>query len=336
MSRAKQSSAVYRPDLGQAVMEFMEDPGAGMGFIGLQVMPLFRTAVNSGSYPVVPKEALLKLANVDRAPRGTYGRDDWEYERGQFVTSERGFEEMLDDSERALFDQEAPGIAEYMASRRAWMKIMRAQERRIASKLFNSTNFTAHNVTTGWNTAASATPIDDVKAAITAFRTQCGMMPSALVLGYTALQSLQVADQITDQLKYTYPGIDLSNLTPAMLARLFGVPQVLVGGAVYDSAGKGQAASVADIWDDEYAALVRIGNGQDITEPCVGRTFLWTADSPEHPVVEEYREEERRSDIYRVRHHVSEEFIQSKDDTGTVVSNVASACVYLLGNITHP
>ena len=47
-----------------------------------------------------------------------------------------------------------------------------------------------------------------------------------------------------------------------------------------------------------------------------------------------YREEPRRSDILRVRHHVAEEFIQSKSDAGAVVSNVAAACVYLLGNIT--
>ena len=333
MSRAKQSSAVFRPDLGQAVMEYMEDPAAGMGFIGLSVMPLFRTMVNSGSYPVVPKEALLKLANVDRAPRGKYGRDDWEYERGQFVTAERGFEEMLDDSERSLFDQEANGIADFVAARRAWGKIMRAQEKRIATKIFNASNFTNHDVTTCWDVVASATPIDDVKTGVGAFRKQCGMLPSALIISYTTFLALQVADQITDQLKYTMPGVDLANMTPAMLARVFGVPQVLVGGAVYDSAGKGQAASIADIWDDEYAALVRIGSAQDITEPCVGRTFLWTADAPENPVVEEYRDEERRSDVYRVRHHVAEEFIQSKDDTGTVVSNVSAACVYLFSNI---
>jgi hypothetical protein len=34
-----------------------------------------------------------------------------------------------------------------------------------------------------------------------------------------------------------------------------------------------------------------------------------------------------------VRHHVTEEFMASKDDSGTVVSNVAAACVYLFSNI---
>jgi hypothetical protein len=50
--------------------------------------------------------------------------------------------------------------------------------------------------------------------------------------------------------------------------------------------------------------------------------------------VEEYREEDKRSDVYRVRHHVSESLIQSKNSSGTVVSNIATACAYLLGNVT--
>lgn len=333
MSRAKVDSAVYRPDLGQAVMEFFEDPAAGMGFIGLEIMPIFRTAVQSGSYPVIPKEALLKLASVDRTPRGLYGRDDYEYERGQFQTAERGFEELLDDSERALFDQEAPGMAEFVATQRAWWKIMRGQERRIAAKIFNASNFSANAVSVCWDVAATATPIDDVKTGIGAFRKQCGMLPDALVISYTTYLALQVADQIVDQLKYTFPGIDVSNLNVQQMARVLGVPRLLVGDAVYDSAGKGQSSTISDIWDDEYAALIKIGNGPDLTQPSVGRTFLWTEDSPQNPIVEEYREENRRSDVYRVRHHVAEEFIASKNDSGTVVSNVAAACVYLFSNI---
>jgi hypothetical protein len=51
-------------------------------------------------------------------------------------------------------------------------------------------------------------------------------------------------------------------------------------------------------------------------------------------VVETYREEQIRSDIYRVRHNVGEELIQSKNSSGAVVSNIAAACIYLMSNIT--
>ena len=335
MSRAKSGSVTYRPDLGVHVNEFIEDDAAGMGFIGLQVFPIFPTAKKESTYLVVPKEAMLSISNVDRAPRGAYPRDDWEYERGMYSTSERAFEQPLDDSEREMFGQEVSGqdLAEQVSVKRCMLKVARAQEKRIADKLFNATNFTNHDVSVCWDVAASAKPIDDVKDGIAAFRKQCGMLPNALVISYTTYLALQLSDQIVDQLKYTFPGLDVSNLNVQQMARVLGVQRLLVGGSVYNSAGKGQDATISDLWNDEYAALVRINDGPDITSPCVGRTFLWTEDTPDNQIVEQYREEQIRSEIFRVRQWVGEELIQSKNASGTVVSNIAAACVYLFSNI---
>lgn len=330
--RPKGDAAIFRPDLGSAVLEYYE--GNTMGYIGLSLMPVFKTVVNAGTYPVIPKEALLKIPDASRAPRGTYNRDDFEYERGQFQTVEKGIEEPVDDSERALFEAEVTGAADFVATQRAYSKIMRAQEKRIADTLFNATNFTANSITNEWDDATNAVPVDDVNTGILAFRLACGMLPDALVIAYSTFLNLKNCDQIVDRLKYTFPGIDLNKMTSQQLASVLNVPTVMVGGAVYDSAKKGAAASVADVWSNEYAALVKISAGPDITQPGLGRTFLWTEDSPSNPVVESYREEARRSDIFRVRHSVKEELIQSKNDSGTVVSNVAAACVYLFDNVT--
>jgi hypothetical protein len=329
--RPKTDAAIYRPDLGQAVMEYEEGPS--MAFIGPRVMPVFRTANNAGTYPVIPKEALLDAGDDDRAPRGTYNRDDWDYERGTYQTAEKGREELLDDSERELFDQEQQGMAEFISTKRAHDKIMRAAERRIAAMTFNSSNFSANSITTEWDTAASCTPITDVKDAVAAFRLQCGMLPDALILSYNGFLDAKHSDQVTSQLKYTFPGIDLANMTSVQLAQALGVSEVLVGGGVYNSAGKGLDATIASLWDDEYAALIKISNGPDITQPGFGRTFLWTEDSPSNPIVESYREETRRSDVFRVRHHIDEAFITSKNTSGTVVSNIAAACMYLMDNM---
>lgn len=329
--KAKTGSAIYRPDLGQAVMEFYETDITD--FIGLQVMPLFPTAVQAASYPVIPKEALLKLFDTSRAPRGKYKRDDFEYERGKFATSEQGWEEPVDDTERSLLDQEAPGLADIVATKRAMSMIMRNQEKRIADAIFNATNFTAHAVSTEWNTASTATPISDVKDGIASFRSQCGMRPDALIVTYTTYQDLKNCSQIVDRIKYTFPGAQIADMTPAQLAQCLGVPRVLVGGGVYDSTGKGLDSTIADLWSYEYAMLAKIASGRDIMQPCIGRTFLWSADSPSNAIVEEYREEQTRSDVYRVRHHVSEELLKSYNTSGSVVSNISAACGYLLSNI---
>jgi hypothetical protein len=333
MPQSKLDSAIYRPDLGAAVMEYNES--SVVGFIGLQCLPVFRTSKNAGSYPVIPKEALLKLSETSRAPRAAYPRDDWEYERGTFQTAERGKEELLDDSERELFDQEAPGMADFVATQRAWNDIMRGQEKRIADLLFNSTNFAnGGDVTNEWDDATNATPINDVNDANYNLVQQCGMQGNTLIFSWKVWLQLRECDQIVDRLKYTFPGIDINTMSTAQMAAAFGVPRILVGGSVYDSAGRGQDASISDIWDDEYAMLAVISSGgMNLREPSIGRTFLWTEDSPQNPIVEQYRDEEHRSDVFRVRHHVSEALIASRDDSGTIVSNVSAQCAYLLGNI---
>lgn len=330
--RAKANTVIYRPDLGQVVMEYVE---GGTGTIGLELMPLFPTALQSASYPVIPKEALLELSDVSRAPRGAYNRGSWEYERGKFATVERGREEPVDDGERALLEGETnPGAADEMATRRAMGIILRAQEKRVADKLFNATNFTAHSLVNEWDDTAAATPITDVATGIAAFRSQCGMLPDALVIAWYTFQALKNNTQIVERLKYTFPGIDINRMTSDQLAAVFNVPQVYVGGAVYNSAGVGLDATIADIWNKEYAALVKISRGMDLTQPGLGRTFLWTEDSPQNAIVEQYREEQIRSDVFRVRHNTDEALMQSFDASGSVVSNIAAACVYLWDNVT--
>lgn len=330
--RTGNDAAIYRPDLGVVVMEYVETQITG--FIGLEIMPLFPVAKQSATYPVIPKEALLSIGDVSRSPRGNYNRDDWEYERGLFQTQERGREELLDDSERELFDQEAPGMADFVAARRAYNMIMRSQEKRIADKVFDDSTFSANSVTNEWDDGSNAEPIDDVTAGIKAFRTQCGMLPDALVIAYSTFLDLKNCDQIVNRLKYTFPGIDINRMNSEQLAAVFNVPRVLIGGAVYNSAKKGLTATIADLWSNEYAALVKISSGQDLTEPGLGRTFLWTEDSPANPIVEQYREEKKRSDVFRVRHHVDEAYMRSVDTDGSTKSDIAAACIYLFDNIT--
>jgi hypothetical protein len=329
--RTDLNAAIYRPDLGTFVMGYVEGPT--MGFIGLEIMPIFDSPVQGAIYPVIPKEVMLSINDVSRAPRGTYNRGDWKYENGRFQCSEKGWEEPVDDTERKLLDYRVPGAADFIATERAMNVILRAQEKRVADKLFNESRFTAHAVGIEWDTLATATPIQDVSDAKQAFRTQCGMLPDALVISYTTYENLKNCATIIERLKYTFPGIDLASMTSAQLAALFDVPRVLVGGSIYNSAKKNKTANIADLWSSEYAALVKISSGQDLTQPGFGRTFLWTDDSPQNAIVEQYREEKLRSDVFRVRHSVDEAYICSYTEAGAVVSDIAQACTYLMKNI---
>lgn len=323
MPRPTSATTVGRPDLGTLAYEYLMN-AADRGFIGLELLPIFETELQSAEYPVIPIEALLKLQSTERAPRGAYNRGDWEFEMGNYACKEHGWEEPVDDVEAKLYARFFD--AEQVATLRAVDILLRGQEARIAAKVFNTSNITAtSDVTVPWGTSATCTPREDVAAAKEAMRVAGAPRPNVLAMSEKVFGKLLLAKQITDAFRYTNP----FETTPLeakkrLLASFFDVDRVLVAGAIKDGAKKGQAASVADIWDDEYVGLFKVsGGGPDLRNPCLGRTFLWTADSPQNLVTEQYREEQSRSNIYRVRQNTDEAF-------------VFTGAGYLLGNIIHP
>lgn len=331
MPQPVSGTTISRPDLAQLVMEFRET--AATGGIADRVMPLFPVAQQAMEFPVIPKEVMLQIPDTIRSMRGTYPRSDWEFELGLYSTRENGWEEAIDDRERklyaSLFDAEA------VATQRAVRIIDMAKEKRVATKVFNATNFTAHEITHEWDDATNAVPITDVNTGRNAIRAASGMLPNTLIISFSTFQNLKVCSQIVDRLKYTFPGIDINRMTSQQLAAIFDLEQVLVGGAVYSSSDKGQAATIADLWNKEYAMLTRCADGQDITEPCIGRTFYWTEENAgEEPVVESYREEGKRGDVVRVRHDSDERLIISYNDAGSALSNISAAVSYLFSNVT--
>jgi len=292
------------------------------GFIGLGILPLFEVPEKTADYPKIPTEALLKAQKTDRAPRGKYQRGDYEFETGTYNCAEYGWEEPVDDVEAALYARFFD--AEEVATMRAVDIILRAQEKRIKTAVQSTSNITNTSaVTTEWSTAATCTPRADVIGAKRTLRLATGIMPDSMAISLTVLENLLKAAEITDALKYTNP-IELGGLEAQkrILAQYFGVANLHVGGAVEDSALKGQAMSIADIWDDEYCLLYKAGNGMDLKDPSLGRTFLWLADAPANLITETYREEQTRSTIIRTRQNVDEAFIFT--GAGYLLSNITA------------
>lgn len=321
MPRPTSATTIQRPDLGAIAFEYMME-ASQLGFIGLQIMPLFEVPQQSADYPIIPIEALLKLQDTARAPRGNYNRSDYEFEMGTYACKEHGWEEPVDDVEAALYRRFFD--AEEVAVKRAVDIILRAQEARIAAKVFNTGNITnTAAVAIEWDTAATAVPRSDVNTAKEAMRAATGLTPNALVISHKVFSSLLVCKSITDALQYTNPlQINSEEAQRRLLSQYFGL-EVLVGNAIKDGKKKGQSYSISDIWDDEYAGLFKLSaGGQDLREPCLGRTFLWTEDSPSNTVTEQYREDKIRSNVYRIRHNVDECFIFT--GAGYLLSNITT------------
>lgn len=304
MPTPSNSSAIIRPELATCAYEYSLD-SAKSGYIGAEVLPVFETDVEGGQYPVIPVEALLSIPETSRADGGAYNRDDFQYDEDDYLCKENGFESPIDDKQvkrlSRYFD------AELVATQRCMDVILRRQEKRVADLLYNENNFTPHSVAHAWSSHDTADPLADVNTGIEEIEDLTGLSPNTLIINKPIFRSLGLCDALIDRIKYTNPNVQRGQIGADLLAQYFGVDRVLVAGGVYNSANKGLAKSIARIWASTYAMLcVTSSGGMDLREPSLGRTFMWTQDSPTPVVVESYREEQIRSNVIRARQNTAE------------------------------
>ena len=304
MPSPSNSNAIIRPELATCAFEYSMD-STKMGYIGPQVLPVFESDIEAGQYPVIPVEALLSIPETARADGSAYSRDDFKYDEDDFICKENGFESPIDDKQvkrlSRYFD------AELVATQRCMDVILRRQEKRTADLVYNETNFTPHSVAHAWSAHDTAVPLTDVNAGIEEIEETTGLSPNTLIINKPIYRVLGLCDALIDRIKYTNPNVVRGQVSIQLLAEYFGVDRVLVAGGVYNNANKGLAKSIARIWSSSYAMLcVTSSGGQDLREPSLGRTFMWTQDSPTPVVVESYREEQIRSNVIRARQNTAE------------------------------
>lgn len=325
-------TALSRPDLGLLAKAYY-DMSPTMGFIGQRIFPVLGVPEASSTYPVLPASVMMSLQDIDRALRSDFPRSDYEFEQGQYITSGKGWEELIDDDERKLYSSRFD--ADVVAVERATGIVLRRHEKTVADRTFNTSRFTPTAVTNEWDDAANADPKGDVKTGKAAIREASGITDPSLIISLKVFENVRTCDQVVDQLKYTFPGIDISQLTMEQLARILDVKEVIVGGAGYNSANKGLAASISDIWSDEYAMLTSVATDvRDFGRPAIGRTFLWEDSTPDILTTEQYREESKMSDVFRVRQYIDVAYMQSFDDSMAIKSDISNAVSYLMSNIT--
>jgi hypothetical protein len=133
----------------------------------------------------------------------------------------------------------------------------------------------------------------------------------------TVIMSLQVFNRIRRSTKLLNnifgPVKNVSQARPASaeeVAAALNVDRILIGRAAKNGAKKGQSYSGSFIWGTNKVVVAKLGAGE-FTAGGLGRTLLWSEDSPSPLVAETYRDEARRSNVIRVRQNVAEKTIDA-------------------------
>jgi hypothetical protein len=247
----------------------------------------------------------LKRSDAKHANGSAYNRVNMNIEDLAYACVEYGLEEQLTDPDRENYANDFD--AELETAEDVQVKLLTEREIRVAALIFNTGTWTGASLYTDvsaapWDAAASDA-IAHVLAGKEKVRQNTGFAPDSMAIGAATLANLLGNTGI----KNRFPGAAI--ITEAMLrsqmASIFGLQNLFVGGKVYDSAKEGQAFSGADIWSDDYAMIFKRNTGSTRSGG-LGRTMLWTPLTPEIATVEQYREEQTKSDIFRVTHYLQE------------------------------
>jgi len=142
-----------------------------------------------------------------------------------------------------------------------------------------------------------------------------GMNPDSMAIGKVTWDNIQQNTEILNRLRYVT--VPTQGVVEEAIANILGLKNIFVGNNVYNSANEGATISVSDIWSDDYASIFLQCDPSERVTPGLGRTVSWEMDAPgmvaegaemvDIPAtVEQYREEQTRSDIFRVRQNTDE------------------------------
>jgi hypothetical protein len=219
-------------------------------FIAEQVFPILPVPKETGLVFKFDKENL-------RAPqtslRGDYARS----ERVDYGLTTVPYGPLLEHSmevpisQRLLDMYQAPLQPEINATETATEKILIEKELGLANYLGTAGNFAAAQKVTlsgtaQWSDYTNSKPFTDIQVGVSAVLVNSTKKPNTVVLGRQVYDQLVNHPNVTDRLKYTARATN-EEITNA-IADLFGVQNVLIGEAVYNSAVEGAADSLGYIW----------------------------------------------------------------------------------------
>lgn len=216
-----------------------------------------------------------------------------------YVANEWAAAHAIDDQVRANAD--APFSPEMDAVKFLTQKMLIKREVEFATNYLGTgiwgTDSSGGSDFTQWSNAAS-TPIEDIHNASFDIETNSGFLPNKLVVGRQVWYDLKNHPDIVDRIKHT----SRDAVTTDLVARLLGLDEVLVCGAVRNSRPEGTSYSGTHIVGD-VALLAYCPPSPGLMQPSAGYTFEWTGLIPGMggQIVERYRDEDRVSDIVRVR-----------------------------------
>jgi hypothetical protein len=282
------------------------------GFVGDALFPVIPVNKKSAKYAVFESaRGNVRIENTLRAPRTAAKEVKFQVDlTNSYSAEEYALASGVDDEERDNAD--TPIDPDQRAAKLALDMLMVDRENRIATKAITAGNYTGTHVVAlaggnQWSDPVNSNPKSDVDAGRDLCIQDTGFEPNTLLIPWSVVQKLKLHNKITDAFKYTQGGV----ITVDMLRTYFEIANVVIAGALKNTAAEGAAAAVTRIWGKN----VWLGYVDPASSPMdgtsFGKTFRWKQNGQPR-LVRSYYEPKARTTWNEVA-EANDEKITAKD-----------------------
>jgi len=280
-------------------------------YVAEQILPPVTVKTRTGKYFNYDTSKFRKAMSL-RAMGGHTNEVDFNLSQSTaFIIKEHALKEIVPDE---LVDQAPLPLDPMMdAAENVTEKLLIEKEYDLAVYMQSTTNLSRNTTLSGtsqWSDYANSDPIGDIQTGKTTIHGYIFRQPNVLVLGKQVYDKLIQHPDIIDRIKYSQLGVAGTDL----LAKLFDVDKVIVGGAGYESATEGQTSSMAYIWG-KYAWLLYVNPRPTIKNISFGYHFQLKTPR----IVDKWYEKDQKGTFVRVTDEYTREIVSAN-------------CAYLIKN----
>lgn len=232
------------------------------GYVYDDIVSYMDVSKDHGVYPVWTQDDFFR-DDVESAvgDRAETPEIDFAYSTASYQLVNRRLKVSITPEEQAqahsalrLRDSKVSGLMDRFAIQR---------ERRLAAALRKTTNGGQLNLGGGvsnkWDAGSAATILADIKAARKAIRDATGQLADTIVLSWNVAYAVAMDPSIQALIRWDATGMPLNAIAAGdrVLPNVIHGLNVVIAGAMYNSAREGAAMSLGEIWNDNVVLLKR-------------------------------------------------------------------------------
>ena len=246
-----------------------------LGFIADAVAPIVPVMHQSGMFKTYNQADLFRIENDHRSPGTEANKVAFQVGSGSYFAKNYALKADVTIEDRAnadpaFFRDLESGRVEFLKD-----KLALAKDLRVATLMTTATNVATQTaVASAWNDLTNSDPFGDINSVIDLQEDKTGYRPNKLVFSSIAFRNVTRNASIIDKTNKTGTTGGGQNATINQLKELFNVPEILVGGAQYNTGDEGQGLTLSHMWA-ENVFVGYVAERPSIDRPSFMYSFRW-------------------------------------------------------------